>query len=77
MEGVLVAIAGGCAVKRLDLRGYDCSGVPAGIVRGAVQRLSVAVLTQCSLQLESIVHIFEDLTNGDKGELEELIVTKV
>ena len=77
VEGILAAIAGGCAVKRLDLRGNDCSGVPAGIVRGAVQRLSVAVLTQCSLQLESVVLILEDLANGDKGELEELVVTKV
>ena len=77
VEGVLAAIAGGCAVKRLDLRGNDCSGVPVGIVRGAVQRLSVAVLTQCSLQLESVVLILEDLANGDKGELEEFIVTKV
>jgi hypothetical protein len=77
VQGLLVAVAGGCAVKKLDMRGNDLSGVSTETVLSAVLRLSVAVLTQCDLQLVAVVRILEVLANGEQGELEELDITKV
>ena len=43
----------------------------------AVKRLRVAVLTQCDLAKEAVVGVLEALGEGEKGELEELDVTRV